>query len=416
MIFTDPLELVRFARTRCPYYRELYARLSEPLRWQDVPPVDVERYWATKARDFAATCTQPPEQGWIWTTGGSTSMSKRVAVSSEDFREEVRVFGHALTAAGLEAGDRVANLTWAGELSASFILTGAVLDTLPVLQLPILGHTPPARVVELCRELRATVLLVFPFVAFRLANFVLARGETLPLDKVLYAGERLHPDQRAALMQAFSPRILAQFGYGSVDCGPIAAVDRARGEDVLRPLEGYSRVELLDDHDRVITQPDALGRLAITNLGRTLSPVIRFPVGDLGRWVDAPEASGRGGAFRLERRAHLSVKLAFWVVAHADVVAEAQAVPELSSVVQLVVTRKDGVDWLTVRVAPARDGADAAAAAEALQRRLRAVFPALGEPPGSELSPVLVVEVCAPAAMELTRAGKVEPIVEGRER
>lgn len=212
MIFSDPLALVRFARARCPYYRELYAPLPAEPRWEDVPPVDVERYWAAKARDFAATSTEPPTQGWIWTTGGSTSMSKRVAVSSEDFREEVRVFGRALTAAGLAAGDRVANLTWAGDLSASFILTGAVLDALPVLQLPILGHTPPARVIQLCRELGATVLLVFPFVAFRLANALLARGETLPVDKLLYAGERLHPDQRAALMQAFTPRILAQFG------------------------------------------------------------------------------------------------------------------------------------------------------------------------------------------------------------
>ncbi len=413
MIFAEPLQIVRFARSHCAYYRDLYCDLPDAPRWGEVPLVDVERYWATKAAALDSTLTRTPPDGFLWTTGGSTLASKRVAVSSEDFGEEVRAFTQAFLAAGLAPEDRVANLTWAGELSASFILTSRVLEQLPVLQLPILGHTAPSRVVELCRELRPTVLLTFPFIAARLAQHLIERGETLSFEKILYAGERLYPDQRELLRRAFVPRSIASFGYGAVDCGPIAAVDRSLGEDVFRPLSGYSFVEILDEQGSVVA-PGEVGRLTITNLGRTLSPVIRYPPGDMGRWVIPPDEGGHGGAFRLEQRDQLSVKVSFWIVAHPDVAREAAAIDGLSSIVQLVTLRREGVDWLVVRVMTSSADEVAERARERLRVRLRVLFPAFGDPPGSELTPVLVVELCPAESLLLTAAGKVRPIVEGR--
>ena len=137
--FASPLELLRFARARSPFYAELYAELGEQPDWAEVPPVEPERYWARKARarEDVQTAAEHEQACWLWTTGGSSARNKRVLVSVEDFAEEVRAFKPAFEAAGIVAGDRVANLTWAGELSASFILTGAVLQELPVVQLVV---------------------------------------------------------------------------------------------------------------------------------------------------------------------------------------------------------------------------------------------------------------------------------------
>jgi phenylacetate-coenzyme A ligase PaaK-like adenylate-forming protein len=172
-------------------------------------------------------------------------------------------------------------------------------------------------------------------------------------------------------------------------------------------------VEILDEDGRSVS-PGETGRIVVTNLGRLLSPVVRYPVGDLGRWVIAPGRLGRGGAFRLEERSHLSTKLSFWVVAHRDVLAEVEKVPGLSSVVQLIASRVNGVDWLTVRVAPLVSGEALQRARLALAARLHAAFPAFGAPPGSEQRPVLVVELCPPEEMIMTAAGKIKPIVEER--
>ncbi|MCA9683315.1 MAG: AMP-binding protein, partial [Myxococcales bacterium] len=248
VIFGDPLALVAFARAHSPYFAELYRELPAAPSWWQIPVVDPEHYWASKAEDFDATLSGPADAGsWLWTTGGSTSRSKYVAVSREDFCEEVRAFTPAFERAGLVAGDRVANLTWAGELSASFILTGAILEGLPVQQLPILGMGDPARILALCRELRPTALLTFPMVATRLAELLRARDEVLPVAKILHAGEPLHDDQRALLRERFACEHLACFGYGAVDCGPLAAADpeRAGQKTVLRPLPGYALVEIL---------------------------------------------------------------------------------------------------------------------------------------------------------------------------
>ena len=157
--------------------------------------------------------------------------------------------------------------------------------------------------------------------------------------------------------------------------------------------------------------------MTITNLGRYLSPVLRFQVGDLGRWIEAPEVDGqgvpRGGAFVLEGRSHRSLKLAGWIVTHAGVVEEARAAG-LGSTVQLVRERRGQVDWLRVRVGD-QGGVDDAALAE-LRARLLRRYSKLSDPPGREDAPALVVERCALADMQLSGAGKIVQIVDrGRE-
>ncbi|MCA9686756.1 MAG: hypothetical protein KC457_31610, partial [Myxococcales bacterium] len=116
-----------------------------------------------------------------------------------------------------------------------------------------------------------------------------------------------------------------------------------------------------------------------------------------------------GGAFVLDGRAHLSVKLGFWIVAHADVAAEVAALGSFHSPVQLLVRRVDGVKTLVVRVAPLRENVGAALVE--LRERLRRRYPKLGDPPGGPMSPVLRVEACGLGAMTLSAAGKIRPII-----
>lgn len=416
--FANPLDLLRYARERSPFYAELYASLGEQPGWAEVPPVEPEHYWARKARAAreVQTAADEAQSCWVWTTGGSTSRNKRVLVSTEDFAEEVRAFKPAFETAGIVAGDRVANLTWAGELSASFILTSAVLQALPVVQLPILAMGEIDRLLQLCRELRPTVLLSFPFLVARLAARLRELDEVLPVPKLLYAGERLRPELRALVRERFAVEHIACFGYGAVDCGPIASAGPEPEPGLLgpalHPLPDYSIVELLDEHGQAVGLGE-LGRVTITNLGRYLSPVIRFQVGDLARWVEAPrvDAQGvpRGGAFVLEGRAHRSLKLAGWIVTHAGVVEEAMQAG-LGTAIQLVRERRGEVDWLRVRVGD-QDKADASGLSE-LRRRLLRRYPKLCDPPGRADLPVLVVERCALGDMQLSGAGKIVQIVD----
>ena len=69
MIFGDPLALVAFARAHSPYFAELYRELPAAPSWWQIPVVDPEHYWASKAEDFDATLSGPADAGsWLAST------------------------------------------------------------------------------------------------------------------------------------------------------------------------------------------------------------------------------------------------------------------------------------------------------------------------------------------------------------
>ncbi|HSH02955.1 MAG TPA: hypothetical protein VLL52_10590 [Anaerolineae bacterium] len=355
MLFISPIDLVKFARQKAPYYQRLYAHLPPEFDWSDVPIIDKELFWEEKRAQPNDFITQSPFGGYVWSTGGSTSQGNRVHISNEDFAEECRFMSLAFTAAGLSHGDVVANLFHSGNLYASFLLTSQCLQLLPVTQLPILSHPPIARVVELCQEFSPNAILAPPTTLLKLANYCKRHRITLNIEKLLYAGEHLYPDQRQELIDRFGSQQIRGFGYAAVDTGPIAAPVLAAPDRTYQPLNGYTYVELLDDYDEPIIQPGQRGRLVITNLGRRLSPVIRYPIGDIGEWSTP---AGPQGPFRLHERSNLSFKFGRRIIFYHELRRIAQNVPGFTSNIQIIVDRQDGRSTANIHVRPDLDGRD----------------------------------------------------------
>ncbi|GAA1243568.1 phenylacetate--CoA ligase family protein [Kitasatospora nipponensis] len=360
---------MRFVRENSPFYRDLYAEL--PADVHDVtalPLIDHAAYWGAHGIADSRVMTEPHTDGIVFKTGGSTGAPRASFYTREEWRRMSRRFGDGLPAAGLRAGDRVANLFYAGELYSSFVFTLNLLQEAPVptVQLPIGGAAPLEYVIGALRDFSATVLAAPPTSLCRLAREVVDTVGPLPgIRLVLFSGEAFYGDQLALMTEAFPNCSVRSIGYASVDAGILAGpVDGEADSRVHEVFTPDKLVELLDpETGEPIEEPGRAGRVVATDLVRRLQPVIRYPVGDLAEWVDFPRRR-----LRLLGRAEEGARVGPVTVQLDDlrtVLAGADPQGRVGGL-QVVLRHHDGLDQLVLRLAdstPAAPGRDTLAGA-----------------------------------------------------
>lgn len=150
-------------------------------------------------------------------------------------------------------------------------------------------------------------------------------------------------------MRAFPNAVPRSLGYASVDGGllgrPVACPDTRTH----RPFTPHTVVEILDERTgEPIREAGRPGRVVVTQLFRSLMPIIRYPAGDRAEWTDT-----EGGAFRILGRAEEGVRVGpvslYWDDA-MTVVDEADTDGVVTGT-QLVVRRWAGRDGLILRLA-----------------------------------------------------------------
>ncbi|MEU1625348.1 phenylacetate--CoA ligase family protein [Streptomyces sp. NPDC020096] len=412
-------ELISFVREHSPFYRDLYSALPPgTAELAALPLVDHTTYWQAHGVDGSRVLTGPHTDGIVFKTGGTTG-SPRVSVYTRDeWRAMSRRFGDGLPAAGLRAGDRVANLFYVGELYSSFVFTLNCLQDAPVptVQLPIGGASPLDFTVGALRDFSATVVAAPPTSLCRLALEVVDTVGTLPgVRLALFSGEALYGDQLALLDKAFPGVEVRSIGYASVDAGvlagPVAGEPDTRVHEVFAPDKV---VELLDpETGEPIEEPGRPGRVVATDLVRRLMPVIRYPVGDMAEWVDFPRRR-----FRLLGRSEEGARVGPVTVYLEDLrlLVEGADQQGLVAGTQVVLRHREARDELVLRLAAhSGEAADRAALERVLVERLATVRPMFDEHVRRGLIHPLAVEWVGVDGLSLNpRTGKLVRLIDER--
>jgi len=345
--------LVDYARRNSPFYADLYRDVPEVITdLTQLPVVDQEAFWAANTFPDNRLLTRPLSNGIVYKSGGTTGAPKFSPWDEEENTDAAVAFGTGLVRAGLRPGHRVANLFMAGELYSGFLFMNDVLAHAAIenLRLPIAGAAPVEFVASVFNEFGINVTCGMSSTLVRLADLLIERGEVADsVELLLFAGEPLFADVRSLLVQAFPKATVGSLGYAAVDGGPLGAPVPGGDVRVHESLAPYSVIELLDEATgEPITSPGMPGRLVVTNMSRTLMPVIRYPVGDRAEWVDPARLR-----FRLMGRSEDAVKVGPDVLRPGEirsVVAQADR-EGLVTGMQLVARRWDGKDGLVLRLA-----------------------------------------------------------------
>lgn len=349
------LPLIHLARTRAPYYQRLYRDLPPDAALADLPVVDVPAYWAAHRADRAAVLTGPLVDGVVLNSGGTTGLPKFSYFSDFEWDETIALSAHAFASTGLQNGDRVANLFAAGDLYSSFLFaTESMKAAAPrVLQFPLAYSTNFAAAAAAVRGFGINVLVGFPTHLLRVIDYLDRElAASIDIQRILFAGEMFSADQEAFLRQRFPGLSIRSVGYATIDAGLIGFADDSCATGEHRVFDGSTIVEIFDEDTAArIDAPREPGRLVFTSCGRRLMPVLRYPTGDRGEWVDPAGTPNR--RFALLGRCEESARIASYSLPLDQVRALLEPFKAKYALegFQLLVTREKMLDRLTLRLA-----------------------------------------------------------------
>ncbi|CAH0187656.1 phenylacetate--CoA ligase family protein [Pseudomonas brassicacearum] len=278
-------------RTHSAFYKTQLSHLpAQGCKFERLPVVDVNEYWKdSHDLDNWQVLTDNVRDALVFKTGGTTSQGKLSVYTHAEWQLMLDCFGRSLSAQ-LVAGDRIANLFFSGDLYASFLFIHGALCSVdvPITEFPFTGSVELDVLAEAIAAHRINVLVGVPAHLLAFASHVNGQERALPqITTVLFGGENLFESQMPTLKRAFPHARFASIGYASVDAGLVGASTPDCGLGEHRVFDEQTRVEIIDDlSGEVIDACGQTGNLVVTNLTRTLMPILRYPVGDRASWCE----------------------------------------------------------------------------------------------------------------------------------
>ncbi len=350
----QPAELIAFVRRHSPFYRKLYAGLPTKARLADLPVLSQEEFWNANGLEGNRVLTGPMRDGVVFKSGGTTGSPKFSVFSQEEWRVFNAAFGAGIAAGIVAPGDRVVNLFYVGQLYGSFLFINKSFEECPVgvLQLPVSGSTELEETLRIIRDFRADTLAGVPTTILNLAE---RAPRKMRIKKILFGGEPMYEDQRRRLRRIWPGVRIHSIGYASTDAGLLGYSDRSCGPGEHRSFGRDTILEIVDEvTGKPIAREGREGVIIVTNLTRTLMPIVRYPVGDRGLWVEPRGTKDR--KFRLMGRSEEAARIGLVKLYVQDVreALERHRVRLGISDFQLIVIHRARRDGLIVRLASSR--------------------------------------------------------------
>ena len=349
-------EIVAHARTHSPYYRQLYLDIPQS-GWKlcDLPIIDSADFWrANVTKGDNTVVTDFGSGGIIFKSGGTTGVPKHSVFGRNEWATMCHALGIHMQYAGLQDGDRAANLFYGGSLYASFLFVYHALMDAPVkaVQYPLSGGADPELMIETIREFDINVLLGVPTTLLQLIDHIEQQEiEGIHLERLFYAGETMYPDQRQRIEQCFPGIRIASCGLASVDAGFLAYADMECGFNEHRIMDSHTCIEIVDEQTgEPILEQDRQGLIVATNLTRKRMPIIRYPIGDYGMWREPEHAANR--KFVLLGRSEAGARVGPATVYVSDIarILESFAQEVRVDNFQLIIRHDHGLDRLILRL------------------------------------------------------------------
>lgn len=347
------LAVLQLAQERSPFYRTRLAGLdlADPHILPQLRLLTPDELVANSPPESQALLTGPLESAFVFRSGGTTGAPKFSPFSVAEFRRWAEVFLRTYRAAGLRSTDRVANLFVCGNLYASFIFVNRLVEEMECLNFPLTAHAVPATVCHYLELFDVNTLMGVPSWLLDVVA-ALSPEPAARVEKVFYAGEYLYAEERSWLHERLpNLRLIASGGYGAVDTGLMGYQCEAATGSVHHVLGDHVILEFVDPQSGQTVEPGERGLVLVTTLDRMLMPMIRYQIGDAGRWLPEECPCGRTmPCFELLGRGDDTLRIGYATLGIEEVLPAITAVPGLSTHAQIVKERHERKDRLLVRV------------------------------------------------------------------
>lgn len=277
------------ASRKCPFYAAAIRKAGlEPSALTSVAQINLlpivtkkdiqDRGAEMMARDF------PPHDRLRNQTGGSTGSPLQFYVDRERFDSRLASTVRCNRWAGIEPGDWTAKL-WGARLDQ---VTGEGLwnwcrNTFLYRQVELntscIREEDWSKFIAMLRSKRPRFLVSYAQSAVLFAKYLRERGiEDIFFDSIVTTAEVLLPGQRELLESVFKGRVFDRYG-----CREVSVI---ACECELHNGMHVNAESLLVEVVPVPGLPEGFGKVIVTDLLNRSMPLIRYEIGDLGRWAE----------------------------------------------------------------------------------------------------------------------------------
>lgn len=353
------LEIYQNAKKNSPFYRELYKNLLDTADLENLPLVESTLFWTMNGPSKNAILTGGQDDGIVFKSGGTSGNAKFSYFSKEEWATFTDVFGAGMSKGTIQDKDKIANFFYAGDLYASFIFIMKSIEAsnCKAIQLPLGGTCENESIFKILNDFQVNVWAGPPTTLMKIAEVAAAQKVYAP-SKILFGGESFYPDQKAHLLSLFPNVKIQSIGYASVDGGHVGYADLTCEPGEHRCFSNQAIVEILDiETEKPIQEVGIKGKLYLTNLTRMLMPIIRYPVGDLGEWVEPQDAKG-DRKFRILGRSEEGARVGPTTLYYDDIASFLSGHQKQleSSGFQLIIKHFNQLDQLIIRIAKTSEG------------------------------------------------------------
>ncbi|MDD2502137.1 MAG: AMP-binding protein, partial [Geobacter sp.] len=278
------------------FYRERLPQssLASLADLTSIPILEPEQFRAHLPPYGEGLLTAPLGNSISFSSGGTTGKPKFVYRTMEETRRNAHGIAKGLALGLFQKGDVVANLFYAGNMWASFISMNMALEEIGTHILPIGGHIPLENIISFLRAFKADGAVSIPSVLVGIAQYVEKHQITdLTIRKIGYGGEHMPAATRQYVADVLKAEVICSASYAINDTG-VAGYQCPYCEGSVHHInEDLHILEVVDPETHAVLPPGEEGNLILTNIDRTLMPVIRYNVGDRGRLIEGDCPCGR---------------------------------------------------------------------------------------------------------------------------
>lgn len=279
--------LVRHARSHAEYYQGLPVQdLTDLDQIRQLPILENAAYRKHTPPNGTQLVAVPEAYGLALASGGTTGEPRSCYRTSEEQHVIATRLAWGLDAAGIRPGDVVANMMPPGNLWVPFISFLGALEHLEVRVLPIGRAYSAEAALKWMNRYNVNVLLGYPAEIVRVALEAPA-GSTFPKIRLIAtSGTPVYEGPKKLLEEKFGGPRLVSAGYASNDTGPMGYQCEHCATGVFHLQDDLQILEILEvDADEPCPKGKP-GRMIFTQLLLRVVPVIRYAIGDIGKWVD----------------------------------------------------------------------------------------------------------------------------------
>ncbi|MEW6041234.1 MAG: acyl-CoA reductase [Elusimicrobiota bacterium] len=350
------IEITEHAKNKSSFYKRHFAKTDKIVTLEDfhkLPFLEKHHVLENTPPDSPDLLTSKVQHGIFFASGGSTGQPKYVFYDQHEYDSTCRMLAFAYEAGGLNEQDVIANLFVAGNLWSSWLSVEKAIAYTKAISVPIGSHLPVENIVQYLKDFKVTAIIGLPSFLIKLAEFVEGnKGKyALHIKKIFYGGEYVGDETIKFFNSVFPGVAVRSAGYATADAGVVGfqCEKCLKGTHHLFAFSQY--IEFVNPETLKPVKKEEIGELIVTSLTKRHMPIIRYRVGDLGRWLDKNCACGRKEPLfeilgRIDDRIHVGGAHLFV----NDIQNAIGKVPQMSLNFQVIVDKKQYKDLLKIRV------------------------------------------------------------------